>query len=67
MPSGPRMLAYDSGSTVNIACDIFKGSKGSATWKVVEGNYSSTFGNQFGDVKPSGASGSADGQHQHLH
>jgi len=67
MPSGPRMLAYNSGSTVNIAYDIFKGAKGSAAWKVVEGNYSSTFGNQFGDVKPSGASGSADGQHQHLH
>lgn len=59
------MLAYNSGNTVNITYDIFKGPKGYAAWKVVEGNYSSTFGNQFGDLKPSGASGSADGQHQH--
>ncbi len=46
------MLAYNSGNTVNITYDIFKGPKGYAAWKVVEGNYSSTFGNQFGDVKP---------------
>lgn len=61
MPSGPRMLAYNLGNTVNITYDIFKGLKGYAAWKVVEGNYFSTLGNQFGDLKPSGASGSADG------
>jgi len=65
MPSGPRMLAYNSGNTVSITYDIFKGLKGSAAWKVVEGNYSSTFGNQFGDIQPSGASGAATSSHQH--
>lgn len=65
MPSSPRMLAYNTGNTVSITYDIFKGLKGSAAWKVVEGNYSSTFGNQFGDIQPSGASGAATSSHQH--
>lgn len=62
MPSGTRMLAYNSGSTTSITYDIFKGPKGFSAWKVVEKDYSTTFQNQFGDLKPNTGSNST---HQH--
>ncbi len=48
MPSGIRMVGYNSGNTDSILYDIFKGKKGFSYWTVVESTAGEDLRNQFG-------------------
>jgi hypothetical protein len=48
MPSGVRMVGYNSGNTDSILYDIFKGKKGFSYWTVVESTAGDDLRHQFG-------------------
>ena len=49
MPSGKRMIGYNSGDSTAILYDIFEGDLGFKHWSIQEKNNNGMFHNQFGD------------------
>jgi len=49
MPSGKRMIGYNSGASIAILYDVFEGGSGFKHWSIHEKNGNGSFRGQFGD------------------
>jgi quercetin dioxygenase-like cupin family protein len=49
MPSGKRMIGYNSGNSTAILYDTFEGKIGFSHWSIQEGEHKASFHGQFGD------------------
>ncbi len=49
MPSGRRMIGYNSGNSTAVLYDIFEGPTGFKHWSIKEDHQTPAFQHQFGD------------------